>query len=250
MPRNDESGRNDILSRSHLSVLKETDPEFIEYFGKFAFDEVPRHGQLDAKTRYMVQLASIIACQGLGEYRLMLDAALAVGVTPVEVKELVYHGVPYVGMAKVFDFLCATNDVLRERGIELPVPGQATTTPETRVQKGLEVQRRIVGDEGVDRLYASTPHDEQHIQQHLSANCFGDHFTRTGIDVPTRELVTLAMLVSLADCEPQVRGHVAMNLNVGNGRSRLVDLLTQLLPYIGYPRTLNALRVLDEVTAS
>jgi 4-carboxymuconolactone decarboxylase len=54
------------------------------------------------------------------------------------------------------------------------------------------------------------------------------------------------MLVSLGGCEPQVRGHVAGNLRVGNGRADLLAVLTHLLPFIGYPRTLNGLRVLDE----
>ena len=80
----------------------------------------------------------------------------------------------------------------------------------------------------------------------MSANCFGDNYTRTGVDVPTRELLTLSMLVSLGGCEAQVKGHVAANLNVGNDRARLIEVLTQLLPFIGYPRTLNALRALDE----
>ena len=53
------------------------------------------------------------------------------------------------------------------------------------------------------------------------------------------------MLVSLGGCEPQVKGHVAANVNVGNDRARLLDVLTQLIPFIGYPRTLNGLRVLD-----
>jgi hypothetical protein len=66
--------------------------------------------------------------------------------------------------------------------------------------------------------------------------------TRTGVDVPTRELLTFSMLVALGGCEPQVRGHVAANLRVGNDRARLIDVLTQLLPFIGYPRMLNALR--------
>jgi 4-carboxymuconolactone decarboxylase len=88
-----------------------------------------------------------------------------------------------------------------------------------------------------------------HIQHFLTANCFGDHYTRTGIDVPTRELLTLSMLVSLGGCDAQVKGHVAANLNVGNDRARLIDVLTQLLPFIGYPRTLNALRAVDAVTA-
>jgi hypothetical protein len=49
----------------------------------------------------------MIASQALREYRVMLGAAFTAGVTPVEAKEIVYHAVPYVGMAKVFDFLDA-----------------------------------------------------------------------------------------------------------------------------------------------
>ena len=75
----------------------------------------------------MVQLATMIAAQAVSEYRVMLGAALTVGVTPVEVKEIVYQAVPYVGMAKVFDFLHATNDVLTERGVELPLPALMTS---------------------------------------------------------------------------------------------------------------------------
>jgi 4-carboxymuconolactone decarboxylase len=241
---------HDELFPGHASTLAVTDPELIETFDNFAFDEVHRHSNLDARTRLMVQLASMIACQALGEYRIMAGAALNVGVTPVEVKEIVYQAVPYVGMARVFDFLHATNEVLTERGVALPLPGQSTTTPETRAEKGLAIQKQIVGSDTVERLYASAPADEQHIQRYLSANCFGDHLTRSGIDLPTRELLTFSMLVALGGCDPQVKGHVAANLNVGNDRARLIDVLTQLLPFIGYPRTLNGLRAIDEVTAS
>ena len=120
---------HDELFPGRVSTLAQTDPEFIEYFDNFAFDDVLAHDDLARRTRLMVQLASMIACQALGEYRVMLGAALTVGVTPVEVKEIVYQAVPYVGMAKVFDFLHVTNDVLTERGVELPLPGQSTTTP-------------------------------------------------------------------------------------------------------------------------
>jgi 4-carboxymuconolactone decarboxylase len=241
---------HDGLLPGHVSTLKVTDPELIETFDNFAFDEVLNYGVLDTKTRLMVQLAALIACQGLSEYRVMLGAALTVGVTPVEVKEIVYQAVPYVGMAKVFDFIHATNDVLVDRGVELPLEGQSTTTPETRAEKGLAVEKEIIGAEVVEQLYASTPDDELHIQRLLTANCFGDHYTRTGIDVKTRELLTFAMLVSLGGCEPQAKGHVVANLNVGNRRDVLLSVVTQLLPFIGYPRALNALRVIDEVISS
>jgi 4-carboxymuconolactone decarboxylase len=248
MPSQTAQRNHDQLFPGHISRLASTDPELIEYFDNFAFDEVLAHDDLDQRTRLIVQLAALIACQAVSEYRVMLGAALTVGVTPVQVKEIVYQAVPYAGMARVFDFLHVTNEVLTERGVELPLPGQSTTTLQTRYEHGLAVQKQIVGADRVEALYASAPADEQHIQRWLSANCFGDHLTRTGLDLATRELLTFAMLVALGGCEPQLAGHVAANLNVGNDRSVLLNVLTQLIPYIGYPRTLNALRVLDEAT--
>ncbi len=55
---------------------------------------------------------------------------------------------------------------------------------------------------------------------------------------------------ALGGWEPQARGHAAANLNVGNDRGVLLSVITQLLPFIGYPRTLIALRVINEVTAA
>lgn len=48
-------------------------------------------------------------------------------------------------------------------------------------------------------------------------------------------------------CEPQVKGHITGNVNVGNDKLKLLAVATQLLPYIGYPRTLNAITCLNEV---
>jgi 4-carboxymuconolactone decarboxylase len=234
------------LFPNRQSTLAMTDPELIEIFDNFAFDEILAHGSLDLQTRLMVILASLIASQALGEYKVMLGGALNVGVTPVEVKEIVYQAVPYVGMAKVFDFLHATNEVLEGRGIKLPLEGQSTTSPDTRFQVGLEVQKSIFG-ESVERRMQDSPASQMHIQTYLADNCFGDYLTRTGIDVKTRELLTLSMLLSLGGCEPQLKGHIQGNLNVGNDKARLLSVITQLLPYVGYPRTLNAIRCLNEV---
>lgn len=244
----DAAQRNhDQLFPGRVSTLKHTDPELTEYFDNFALDEVLTRGDLDIRTRLMVQLAALIACQAALEYRIMLGAALTNGVTPVEAKEVVYQAVAYVGMGKVYDFLHITNDVLTERGVALPLPGQSTTTQTTRMELGLAVQKQIFGADLIEGMYDTAPADEQHIQRWLSSNCFGDHYTRGGLDVPTRELLTFAILVAHGGCDPQVRGHVAANLNVGNDRKTLIGVLTQLLPFIGYPRTLNGLRAVDEV---
>jgi 4-carboxymuconolactone decarboxylase len=234
------------LFPNHESKLQKTDPEFIELFDNWAFDEVIRQSRMDTKTRVRLILASTIASQALGEYKVMVGAALNVGLTPIEIKEILYQAIPYVGVAKVFDFLRATNEELQNNGVSLPLEGQSTTTPETRFEKGVAAQKAIFG-EAIDKMRQQAPKDQMHIQDFLAANCFGDYYTRNGLDIKTRELLTFAMLISLGGCEPQVKGHVTGNLNVGNGRTRLIDVVTQLLPYIGYPRTLNALRVIDEV---
>jgi 4-carboxymuconolactone decarboxylase len=234
------------LFPNHKSTLKVTDPELIEVFDNFAFDEVIAESKLDTKTRVVLILASIIGSQAVSEYRVMVAAALNVGVTPIEIKEILYQSVPYVGMAKAFDFVHATNEVMSSRGIQLPLEGQSTTSPETRYDKGLAIQKAVFG-ETIDQMYERSPKDQLHIQRFLSANCFGDYYTRNGVDIKVRELITLSILIALGGVESQIKGHIQGNLNVGNGKDILLDLITQLLPWVGYPRTLNALKCLNEV---
>ena len=201
-------------------------------------------------TRLLVQLAAVVAAGGLAEFRVLATAALAnAGVSPVELKELVYHAVPHVGMARVFDFLHAVNDILTAAGVELPLPGRATSTPETRQERGQQVQERIVGAGRVTQMHADAPPDCKHFLRYLTGNFFGDTVARDGLNLPTRELLTFAMLAALGGADAQVRGHVTGNvINVGNTRARLLAVLTVLVPFIGYPRTLNALAAINDLT--
>ena len=160
--------------------------------------------------------------------------------------EILYHAVPYVGIAKAFEFIHATNEFLTARGVALPLPGQSTATRDNRFEKGLALQKSIFGDR-IERMAEQAPNSQKHIQRLLSANCFGDYQTRTGLDVKTRELLTFSILLSLGGCEPQLRGHIQGNANVGNDKAFLVAVVTQLLPFIGYPRALNAIACLNEV---
>jgi 4-carboxymuconolactone decarboxylase len=112
------------------------------------------------------------------------------------------------------------------------------------------VQGRIVGDDAVAARLTDTPADEVHFQRYLAANCFGDTVGRGGIDLEVRELLTFSMLVALGGADAQVRGHVNANLRVGNTRARLLAVLTVLVPFIGYPRTLNGLAALNDITGS
>jgi len=234
------------LFPDYISKIRYTDPELIEVFDNFAFDEVLQYGDLDVKTRVMAILASTIACQALSEYKIMLNGGLNVGLTPLEAKEILYQAVPYVGMSKVLDFIAATNEILTEKGVELPLEGQSSSSPETRFETGLGVQKEIFG-ERIENNHRSAPENQKHIQNYLSANCFGDYVARRGLDLKTREMLTFSMLLSIGGCEPQLKGHIQGNVNMGNDKEFLLAVVTQLIPYVGYPRALNAIACLNEV---
>ena len=225
--------------------LQATDPELDDIFSNFT-KEVQEYGALDIKPRLMVTLASNIASQAQAEYRITLESALNEGIAPIEIKEILYQSVAYAGMAKVRNFIGITNDILLARGVRLPLEEQSVVSSETRFNKGLELQKSIFG-ERIEQMHKNAPDNQKHIQRYLSANCFGDYQTRSGLNVKTRELITFSILVSLGGCESQVKSHIQGNANVGNNKDTLLAVVTQLLPFIGYPRTLNAIACLNEV---
>ena len=223
-----------------------TDPELAAILSRFVTEEVEQYGSLDRRQRDLVTLAACVAQHAVTEFRTRLGSALDGGLPPREAKELIYHAVPYVGWAKAADCLQAANEVLAARGVALPLDAQARVTAESRFAEGLAVQKAIFGPT-IDQLHQAAPENQKHIQNFLTANCFGDYQTRPAFDAPMRELLTFALLISLGGCEPQVKAHIAGNRNVGNDKETLLAVATQLLPWNGYPRTLNAIACLNEV---
>ena len=236
------------LFPGYVSKLLETDPEFIEIFDNFAFDEVVNQDDLDDSTRMMVIIATLIGCQGIDEFKAMVPAALNFGVTPVEVKEIVYQAVAYLGIGRVFPFLQSVNEVLTARGIKLPLEGQSNTTIENRLEKGIQTQVDIFGD-GMKEFYKSGPDESRHINHWLADNCFGDYYTRSGLEYKQREMITFCFLSAQGGCEPQLTSHAAANMKIGNDKQFLIKVISQCLPFIGYPRSLNALRCVNDAAA-
>lgn len=217
--------------------LRETDPEFMERYEHFALDGVVNEpGQeLDDPTRYLAILATLAGCQGVDMFKETLPKALDAGLTPVMVKEMVYQAVDYLGMGRVRPFLDVVNAVLTERGVELPLAGQATTTMENRLEKGAQAQADIFGEHMLEAWRSG------HVNRWLAANCFGDYYTRTGLDLKQREMITFCFLAAQGGCEPQLTAHAKGNMNLGNDAAFLTKVVSQCLPYIGYPRSLNAI---------
>lgn len=223
-----------------------TDPDFADTMKRLIYGDIEQQGNLTDKQRELITLVVLETTQSTDLFKMHVESALHIGVTPAEIKEAVYQSAPYVGFPKALEALHIVNDVLKAKGIKLPLESQKTVTEENRFEKGLAVQKKIYGDY-IDKMRAAAPEDQKHIQDYLSAFCFGDTYTRGTLDLKMRELLTFSIIASLGGCESQLKGHIQGNVNVGNDKKTLISATTQCLPYIGFPRTLNALRCINEV---
>lgn len=225
---------------AHANLLEKTDPEALERINHFAFDEVQRDVDLPDRIKMLSTLAYLLGMQDIDEYKIMLPVALDNGVTPVEAKEVLYQSVDYLGLGRVLPFFKATNDVLLARGVELPLEGQATTTMEDRLKKGEETQIRLFGPQMKDFAKKGI------VNKWLVDNCFGDYYTRKGLSDNDREMITFCYLAAQGGCEPQLLSHAQANIKLGNDKDFLMRVIEQNVPFIGYPRSLNAVRIVNE----
>lgn len=221
-------------------------PEFQQVKEQFLYGEVWAQEALSPRLRMLISIAALATAEG-DDLPTMLRAALGQDVTPAELQEVFHQAAPYIGFPKAEKGLAVLKAVLVQAGITLPLAAQGTVTEETRLEEGIAAQKAIFGPM-IDGMRAHTPEDQRFIQDSLSAFCFGDTYTRGALDLRTRELITFACLLSLGGCDSQVKSHVGGNLRVGNSRQMLVATVAACLPYVGFPRSLNALAAIQDVT--
>lgn len=227
--------------------IQKNDPEFHEIFKNFAYGEVFEYSQLSQKESIMVTLASLIACQSPKAFKKILTSALEMDITPEEVKELLYQSVPYVGFGRAHNFFGVVIKVFEKKGIEMPLKNRSNTNPQNRHAKGREIQEKYFGAENMEIMRNATPEGQKHFNTFLEGFCFGDFYTRDGLNDQHRELITFVFIATLGGCENQLRGHARGNIAVGNDKKKLVSAVTVIMPYIGFPRALNALSVVNEI---
>lgn len=230
------------------SDLAETDPEFVNIIANFSQNEVTGTNCLTEKEQMLCILSALLGVQGKGEFENMVHAALNSGLEPEVIKEVIYQATAYLGIGRTYDFLLIANEVMKQHGISLPLKGQATTNEETRFDEGLAKQVSLFG-EGMAKRQTEGPVLRKNINRWLADNCFGDYYTRNGLNDQEREMITFCFILAQGGCENQLRGHTAGNFGVGNDKEKLYHVVEQCMPYIGYPRSLNALGIVDEVDA-
>ena len=85
---------------------------------------------------------------------------------------------------------------------------------------------------------------------HLSVHRRTERSTARAGSKAAAALAVHLFLAAQGGCEPQLTSHAHANMRIGNDRHFLITVASQCMPYIGYPRTLNALRCVDEAANS
>lgn len=242
--------RSDICKKNYEKLFNSdwnpnvgSDPEMMAILQKYIFGEVFTVGNLDMKTREMLTVTSLAVQQTLPQLKAHINAALNVGVTPLEVRETLYQCAPFIGFPKTLNAIGVMNEVFKERGIETPLEMAGTTDEKSRFEKGAAIQKPLYGDEISKALEGLPENMGEDVARFLTEFCFGDIYTRNGLDVKKRELLIISILVTTGDTET-LKSHVKGALKAGNSKEIITAAIIQCLPYVGFPNAIAALKCL------
>ena len=157
-----------------------TDPEMMDILQKFIFGDVFQTGDLTLKQREMITCITLATMQTLPQLKAHAHAgaALNVGVTPEELREVMYLTAPFIGFPRMLNAVATVNEVFTERGISLPLEKQGTVTEETRHEAGKAIQDKHYPG-GITSVMEGVPGDMgKDVERFLTDYFFGDIYSR------------------------------------------------------------------------
>lgn len=119
---------------------------------------------------------------------------------------------------------------------------------QTRYDIGAELLKQIDGNGG-EKVIASLENIAPDLGRYIIEFAFGDIYSRKELTLPEREMITITSLLACGGCEPQLKVHINGALNVGISPEKIVETFMQCVPYVGFPRVLNAIFAAKEIFA-
>ncbi|MFF7335727.1 carboxymuconolactone decarboxylase family protein [Streptomyces sp. NPDC008163] len=233
-----------------IDGLADIAPHMGRYIVEFGFGDIYTRPGL---TRRQRQLGTVAALAAMGnaapQLRFHIGGALNVGCTRQEIVEVLIHVCVYAGFPAALNGLTAAREVFESRPDEPALVPVSDAPDGDRFVRGQQALADIDGHAGqqvIDSLKDIAPD----LARYLLEFAFGDVYSRTGLDLPTRELVTVALCTALGTVGPQLRVHLHGLLNVGGTREEAVEIITQMAGYAGFPAALNGLTAAREVFAA
>jgi len=238
---------------SIIDGLADIAPDLATLAISFVYGEIYPRGHLTLKDRQLITVAALAALgNARPQLKFHLAGALNVGCSSEELVELMMHLVVYAGFPAGLNGVFAAQEVFRERGVaHAPAPSATPTADparDARFRAGWEALMYIDGHAG-EKVIASLADLAPDLGRFIIEFGFGDIYTRPGLDLVQRELITVAALAAMGTAVPQLKVHVHGLLNVGGTRDQLVEALIHVAAYAGFPAAINALLAAKDVLA-
>lgn len=238
---------------SILAALGEIAPDLARLAVSFVYGQIYSRAHLTMPDR---QLITVAVLASLGNARPQLKfhiaGALNVGCKSTEIVELMLHLVIYAGFPVGLNGVFAAEEVFRERGMTaVPATPPASTINQprdARFRAGWDALTRIDGHAGA-QVIASLANIAPDLGRFIIEFGFGEIYTRPGLSLIQRELITVGALAALGTAVPQLKVHMHGLLNVGGTYDQLVETLIHVAAYAGFPAAINAMLAAKDVLA-
>ena len=116
----------------------------------------------------------------------------------------------------------------------------------SRYQKGWQILKKINSQAG-EGILAVLKDISPDMAKFIIEFPYGDIYSRPGLSLKTRELITIASLTTLGHAPGQLKAHIHNALNAGCTNEEIVEVIIQMAVYAGFPAALNGLFVAKEV---
>src|ERR1700722_7298889 len=117
-----------------------------------------------------------------------------------------------------------------------------------RYERGMALLKQTQG-ENADKVLKSLENIAPDLGRFAAEFAFGDVMSRPGLDIKTREMLSVAALTALGTAGPQLRAHIGAALRVGCTQEEIVEIILQMVVYAGFPAALNGMQAAREVFA-
>jgi len=228
-----------------VDSLAAADPELAQYLVADGYGKVLSRGELSLENRELCIIAALACRAHLPQLKWHVAAALNIGVSPETIREVLVQCQPFAGWPTCLNALSVMSAVFAEHGRTL------TQVPAPRLEPSELRERGLVNGGKVYPDYAAVEavvagYDSE-LANYLTENAYGQIYARGEISVQQRELVAIAMLAAQQQLT-QLAWHVRGALRVGCSKAETKEVIVTMLLYLGWPSTLNALEIWQQVT--
>lgn len=230
-----------------VDSLKDVAPQMVTFLMEFAYGDVYSRPGLDRKSR---QIATIAALTAMGnakpQLKFHIGAAMNIGVTPQEIIDVMYVATVFAGFPCGLNGITAAREVFQAKGVSLSQAKAPAAKGETRRERGLEALNQTSKGAG-DKVIKSLSDIAPDMGSFIIDFSYGDIISRGILSPKHKEIAMIAVCVAKGTMEPQMKVHMHAGLNVVLTKQEIVELMTHMTIYAGFPAALNGLTAARQV---